>query len=311
MNDSQYFIAKHKDEAIRMQSRSGGIFSALSSEWLTRSGVVYGCVLDENLRVRHIKADTEEDRDQMRGSKYVQSDLGNSFASIKRDLESDRWVLFSGMPCQVAGLRSFLGKDYPRLLCVDIVCHGVPSPKVFQDYLDYWRRKKGKEVVSVDFRNKKKYGWEKSIETIKFSDEEVDSTIFTELFYQHRVIRPSCYHCPYKSLDRVGDITIGDAWGIQQANPEMNDGKGTSLVMINTEKGNEAMEYVRNVCEFVPVPIEPYMQEPLVENYSVPKGRDVFWKKYARSSFGRIATRYTEVAFYRRIRRWLKSRLKR
>lgn len=311
MNDDKYFIAKHKNEKIRLLSRSGGVFTALSDEWLKRNGVIYGCVMDENLYIRHVRAETEGERNRMRGSKYVQSDLGNSFVLIKRDLDDNRWVLFSGTSCQVAGLRAFLGKDYQKLLCVDIVCHGVPSPKVWQDYLNYWRQKRKKQIISVDFRNKEKYGWASHIETIKFTERNIDSRIYTELFYQHRILRPSCYKCPHKSLNHPGDITIADAWGVHEANPEVDDNKGVSLLLINTSKGREVMHYVKGACNIESVDIKKYMQEPLMRAFDKPDDRDAFWKEYSNSSFDKIAKKYTEAAFHRKVRLWLRKQKQR
>ena len=144
------FAVKHKDESIRAKSRSGGIFTAISNQFLN-GGVVYGCVLDDEFNAHHIRVEDNVGRDAMRGSKYIQSKMGDCFRQVKNDLDSGRKVLFSGTSCQIAGLRCFLQKDYTNLLCVDIVCHGVPSPTVWHKYLDWIS--KGKKITGVDFRN--------------------------------------------------------------------------------------------------------------------------------------------------------------
>lgn len=311
---NRYYIVKHKNMQIRLASRSGGVFTALSDAWLSRGGVIYGCVLDENLKACHVRASSPAERDCMRGSKYVQSDMGRCFSEIKKDLNAGKYVLFSGTSCQVAGLRAFLGERQDKLLCIDIVCHGVPSPLVWSDYLNYWRNKTGKEIVSVDFRNKKKYGWASHIETIALPDKKIDTRIFTELFYQHRILRPSCYQCPYKSLNHPGDITIADAWGVQKANPDFDDNKGVSLIMVNTSLGEDVLRYVKRDCDIEDVDIEQYMQEPLVRPYDEPSDREAFWDEYLRVPFSKIAKKYTEAAFHRKVRLWLrkqKQKLKR
>lgn len=304
MEKKRYYIAKHKDIRIRMNSRSGGVFTALSDEWLKRGGVIYGCVLDDELNVRHIRAEDSTGRDRMRGSKYVQSDIGNCYSMVCDDLKAGRYVLFSGTSCQIAGLRTLTGEN-EKLLCVDIVCHGVPSPLVWNDYLNYWKRKKKTPVTSADFRNKKDHGWVNHIETIRFGNEETDSRIFTELFFQHRVLRPSCYCCPYKSLDHPGDITIADAWGVQIANPEFDDNKGVSLLLINTALGESLLTNIKDDCDLKAVEIIRYMQEPLLKPFEKPIDRDDFWKQYNTKSFDYIAKKYTEAALHRRIRAWL------
>ena len=147
MNQITYAV-KHKDKDVVTQSRSGGIFTAVSDIVLLNNGIVYGCILDEQLHVIHIRAVSQKDRDFMRGSKYVQSKLGNTYKNVKKDLNGNKVVLFTGTSCQVAGLKAFLGKEYNNLLCIDIVCHGVPSPKLFEEYVKW-----NGTVKSIDFRN--------------------------------------------------------------------------------------------------------------------------------------------------------------
>ena len=283
------FAVKHKDESIRAYSRSGGIFTALSDNFLN-GGVVYGCVLDNKFNAHHVRVEDNDGRDAMRGSKYIQSKIGDCFRLVKKDLEEGRKVLFSGTSCQVAGLHCFLQKDYPNLLCVDIVCHGVPSPTVWHKYLDWISQ--GKKVTGVDFRNKKDFGWAAHIETIRMGDDKVDSEVFKNLFYGHNVLRPSCYECPYKSIHHPGDITIADYWGIDKAAPGFNDNKGVSLVLVNSDKGQEYFEKVKNDVEWQETRIEDSMQPPLKAPFPRPKERDVFWKEFKTKDFSYIAKKY-------------------
>jgi len=162
------YAVKHKDINTRIASRSGGIFSALSDKVLDSSGVVYGCILTDDFKAVHGRAKSKLERNKMRDSKYTQSNLGNVFRTVKLDVEEGKHVLFSGTSCQIAGLRDFLGKQYSNLLCVDIVCHG--SPFVWQKYLHWQELKAKSKCISVDFRNKKDFGWADHIETLAFED---------------------------------------------------------------------------------------------------------------------------------------------
>ena len=156
-------------------------------------------------------------------------------------------MLFSGTSCQVDGLKKYLGKEYDNLFCVDIVCHGVPSKKIWDAYLHWQEQKKRSKVARVDFRNKKDYGWHDHVETFYFeSGKSTSSRIFRNLFYGHMILRPSCYECPYKSIMHPGDITIADYWGIEKAAPEFDDNKGVSLVLVNNEVGERILELVNS-----------------------------------------------------------------
>lgn len=240
----QTFAAKHRDEVIRMASRSGGIFTALSDYVLEQNGVVYGAVLNDSFMAEHIRATTKDERDRMRGSKYIESRLGDSFKLIKKDLEDGTIVLFTGTSCQVAGLRAFLRKDYRNLIAVDILCKGVPSPKVWRSYLEWLSHWLG-QCVAVDFRNKRDFGWADHVETISFKKRMKHSRVFAKLFSSHYMLRPSCYECRYKTVMHPGDLTIGDYWEIDRALPGFNDNRGVSLVMVNTSRGKVVFDEIK------------------------------------------------------------------
>lgn len=283
------FAVKHLDESIRAASRSGGIFTALSDCFLN-SGVVYGCVLDEKFNAVHIRVEDAVGRNKMRGSKYIQSSMGNSYNEVKKDLEAGKSVLFSGTSCQISGLKRFLQKDYSNLLCVDIVCHGVPSPKVWHKYLEW--QAKGKKVKSVNFRNKADFGWRAHVESINIDDKRINSEVFKNLFYGHNILRPSCYECPYKSIYHPGDITIADYWGIENAAPEFDDNKGVSLVLVNTEKGAEYFEKAKKDIVWKVTRIEDSMQPPLKAPFPCPESRKQFWKDFEEKKFSYIVKKY-------------------
>ena len=286
------YALKHCDPQIRAASRSGGLFTAVSDLVLQSGGVVYGCVLIDCKEAVHIRATTREQRDACRGSKYIQSKIFDLFQSIRQDLESGLWVLFSGTACQVHAVQDFCKGVDSKLLCVDIVCHGVPSPKVWEDYLKYICKKEKKKAVAADFRDKKRFGWTDHKETIEFSDGTVYSgDTFTKLFYDHLILRRDCFSCPYKNVNRYGDISIADCWGILKWYPEFGDDKGTSLVLVNTEKGRDFFSRLENVS-FIPVELEKLLQPPLKQNWDCPALYDDFWNYYPKHSFGKTIMRY-------------------
>ena len=309
------YAVKHKDEDTRAASRSGGVFTALSDQVLSKGGVVYGCILTEDFNAVHIRADDMEERNRMRGSKYIQSKLGDTFKNVKVDLDAQKSVLFSGTSCQVAGLKKYLGKKYSNLICVDIVCHGVPSAKVWNEYLNWQAQKNKSNIVSVDFRNKKDFGWHDHVETIRFENNRVvNRKVFTNLFYGHNILRPSCYECPYKSVMHPGDITIADYWGIEKAASEFDDNKGVSLVLINNESGAGVFEIVKERLIWKQTKLEDSLQPPLKAPFPKPHNREQFWRDFKNKPFEYIAKKYGGIGlmnkskiFLRKIKRKIKK----
>lgn len=287
------YAVKHKELQTRMASRSGGIFTALSDVILGEGGSVYGCMLTEDMTAKHIRAGSADQRNKMRGSKYVQSEMGTVFQAVRQDLSEGKKVLFTGTSCQVAGLHGYLGKDYENLFCMDIVCHGVPSPLVWKDYLKWQEQKNKAKVTGVDFRNKRDYGWRAHIESLFFQNgRQVDSKVFTRLFYSHNILRPCCYRCPYKDVIHPGDITAADYWGIDKAAPGFNDDKGVSLVLINDEKGMNLFNKSLKELEIRETSLENSMQAPLKAPFDKPVTREKFWRNYSSRSFDSIAAEY-------------------
>ncbi len=290
-NPSVYAV-KHKNSEVRMNSRSGGFFTALSDYVLDRGGVVYGCILTETFEAVHVRADNSIMRDSMRGSKYVQSRMGDVFADVRKDLHDDRrWVLFTGTPCQVSGLRGFLDDDYEKLILTDILCHGVPSPEVWRQYL-VWQEKQNGKCTDVDFRNKKDFGWADHVETLRFGDKVVNSQVFTYIYYGHRALRPCCYQCPFRSLHRVGDVSMADYWEIDRAYPGFNDNKGVSLVFVNNDKGAKVFDGVKNDLEWKQTKLEDSTRPSMLHPFPEPEDRDLFWRDFSSGSFGKVARKY-------------------
>ena len=270
------YAAKNRDEEIRRQSSSGGIFTPLAEAVIRDGGVVFGAKFDKDWNVVHAWTDTIEGIADFRGSKYVQSTIGNTYREAREFLKQGRKVLFSGTPCQIAGLRKFLRKEYGNLLAVDVVCHGVPSPLVWRKYLEETRenlraeRDAGKNTLSsslndlpvitgISFRDKT-HGWKKfgfrlryaaskaaensvSVPAINKEQEMLQSfrdNIFMQGFLANLYLRPSCYACAARSGKGGSDISIADFWGVQNYYPEFDDDKGVGLVLVNTNKGKRA-----------------------------------------------------------------------
>lgn len=239
---------QHLDQQVRGASSSGGVFTALARGMLAQGGVVFGAAFDEKLRVEHVGAFDESEIAAMRGSKYVQSDSADAIKNAVSLLSRGIPVLFSGTPCQIAGLKACTGGKYDDLLLtVDFVCHGVPSPGVFAAYIDELEKKNGKKVVSYAFRDKRK-GWKDFSAVAVFEDgSEMAGDQRTEPFLygflQNLYLRPSCSQCTaYRGEQRLSDLTMADLWGAQQICPDKDDDTGLSLVFVNTERGMQALK---------------------------------------------------------------------
>lgn len=245
------YAAITPNEKIRKESSSGGIFTAIASAVLKEGGVVFGARFDTDWSVMHDYTETHEGLAAFRGSKYLQSRIGNTFRQAEDFLKSGRKVFFTGTPCQIAGLRRYLRKDYPNLLTMDFICHGVPSPLVWQQYLQEVRKKHSDIKISQIYFRDKTIGWKKFSLKITQIKEQEEITVLSEPFLQNIYmlgflkdiyLRPSCYSCAAKSMKSGSDLTIGDFWGIHQKMPEWDDDRGTSCVLIQTEKGKQYFE---------------------------------------------------------------------
>ena len=243
------YQAKHKDREILKRSSSGGVFLALAQTVLDESGFVCGAVFNEGWNVKHLIASDKETCRLFCGSKYTQSDLGDCFQEIKRILEDNKTVLFSGCPCQCAALHLWLGKKYDTLIIVDFICHGTLSAQLFREYLDWLRDKAHSEIRKFQFRDKER-GWVDSGPRIEFANGKVLSwplyeDIYMQGYFQNLCMRESCYHCKFKDFKSGSDITLGDFWGAENKSPEFFDSDGVSLVIANTEKGEKLVTQAR------------------------------------------------------------------
>lgn len=243
-----FFAAKNKQEEKRMTSSSGGIFQNLAEYVINNlGGVVFGAVFAEDYtNVEHICTDTTEGILSMKGSKYMQSNTRSTYIEVKKYLESGRSVLYTGTPCQIAGLTAYLGRNYENLYTQDIICHGVPSQKMWNKYIN--EEIQFKKITSVSFRNKK-YGWKNGTMTISGDEKEVNikssQSPYMRGFADNLFLRKSCYNCCFKGDNYYSDITLGDFWGIQNVLPEYDDNKGTSVIIVHTKKGMDLFNRVK------------------------------------------------------------------
>ena len=297
------YAAKNLDEEIRKASSSGGIFSLLAEQVIDEGGVVFGACFDDRWEVIHDYTETKEGLARFRGSKYVQSNIGHTYKRAGGFLQDGRKVLFSGTPCQIAGLLAFLHKDYDALLCCDVICHGIPSPMVWREYLN-----ENKKYILASLHNPsdgssyryikinmhdKSYGWKRYSYNFEMKN-DIDDTILSLNEYRYKnkyflllrdniYLRPSCYNCPVKSLKSGSDITIGDYWGIEDVFPEIDDDMGISAVMINTAKGKE---YYDRLNKEVIYSISTKYTDVIKKNRrlensgSLPSQRVVFFKRW-------------------------------
>lgn len=292
-----------KDRRILNESSSGGFFSIAASRVLSCNGAVYGAAFDDDLNLRHVRIDREEELACLRGSKYVQSDVGLIYRDVEKDLKGNLVVLFVGTSCQVAGLKSFLGKDYPGLVTVDLVCHGVPSPDVFRKYIGWIEDKNGGRCSNFSFRQKK-WSWHNYNICADIEKENgkkgkyiriCHKDIFLQGFLKDLFLRPSCHMCRYASVEKCADITIGDFWGYRDRAALKDKDEGISLVIAQNQKGLDFISGIdRNefVCEEVPLQEAVDGNAALVHSFPPSEARVAFWNDFKEMDFDRLIEKY-------------------
>lgn len=241
----------NNDERIQNLSSSAGAFSIISSYVIEKGGVVFGAAWGDKYSIKHIKVDSKEGLKLLRRSKYIQSILGTTYRDVKEEIELGKLVLFSGTPCQVAGLKGYLGKEYNNLFLIDVACHGVPSSHIYRMFLDFEEKKKHRIIDNLDFRFKikDKASYITAIKYkmlgLKFTQYEPwFGTSYGYYFMNGEILRESCFYCKYADHNRVGDITLGDFWGVNEIFPNINERNGVGLVLTNTEKGESFLNAV-------------------------------------------------------------------
>ena len=313
------YAAMAKDEALRLASSSGGMFSLLASDILSKGGVVFGAAFDHNdWHVYHRPVENEAELAELRGSKYVQSDVGDSYRQVKAYLSAERPVLFTGTPCQIAALNKFLslqkGTPLDNLFLVDVVCHAVPSPLAWRKYLEkrassiYTDREGGlRDIRSISSR-RKNCGWKRYSLSLGFAnDKEYLSVFINDPFMRGFLAelynRPSCHNCPCKNLSSGSDITIADFWGIGTHIPEMDDDKGTSLILVNTVKGSDIFSSISTGLTFKAAEFDYAVNgNTAIVRPTIPhRNRGRFFNKVANQEFDTLVDRMLRPSLKARI----------
>ena len=319
------FSFVHSDKKVVEKSSSGGAFTALSDVILEKNGVVVGAIYDHDFNVIHSIAVTREERDRMRGSKYVQCNPGLLYREIKSRLLNQP-VLFVGTPCQCAGLKSYLKKDYDNLIVVDFLCHGVPSNKMFKEHIAYIGKKHKGRAVEYSFRAKK-YGWNSYANVVTFTElsqkqnssakkqsrvQEDSSWLaqaFLTFFAVNLSLRPSCFNCPYRSNHRPSDITIGDFWQIEYLTGK-KDKSGVSFVTVNSSKGESIIRDIEKSAKLKEYTLEQVKFRLPSNATKKPKRYDAFWNDYKTSGYEKVLQKHFNNSIKARVRWEIKKMAK-
>lgn len=301
-SESKAFAAINNNETIRMESSSGGVFTAIAEKIIKTGGKVFGAKFSEDFKsVIHSWTDDLYGLKDFRGSKYLQSNVNNSFKECERFLKAGEKVLFSGTPCQIQGLKKYLRKEYDNLLTIDFICHGVPSPLLWQKYVEYHENIAASKVVKTSSR-RKNCGWKMFSLWFAFANHSeysktLDKDPYMQMFLKDTCLRASCYDCPAKGLERVSDITIADFWGIQNEYPDFDDDKGSSFVIVHNPK---VIALFSDVCKIKEIDLNSGLRHnpAMVKSCVKPKSRDTFFKDLQTLSFDKMIKKYVETSWY-------------
>jgi len=306
------YAAQNTCAAVREASSSGGVFSLLAARVLERGGVVFGAGYDATFRVLHEGVEDVAGLARLRGSKYVQSDMNDAFRRVRSQLDAGRQVLFSGSPCQVAGLRAFLGKESDRLLCVDFVCHGVPSPRVFELWRRCLEKRYRSKITDVSFRNKAR-GWHQFSFAASFADGRtyrgtVKEELYLRGFLSNLFLRPACHACQFKEMKSGSDLTLADYWGVEKRFACFQDNRGTSLVLVNSAAGRELLQSCASRLELRDSDYAHALAcNPSIQRSSLPHpGRALFFKRLETHALSGLLLRMAKFSFRRRVKLYVK-----
>ena len=316
MNQLKCYACYHSDPSVRTNSSSGGIFTLFAEKILSCYGTVYGVAMSEDCySAEFIRITNRNDIRKLQGSKYLQAKVGKIYLQVKSDLEACKMVLFSGTGCQINALKKFLGKDYDNLLCLDVICHGVPSPKLWRKYAEFYEKQNGSKIVDVNFRCKDKGWFDFGIKLIDdknsnvFVSKENDSYLL--MFLRDYCLRPSCYECTAKN-QKESDISIADFWGIDSVIPKMKRINGVSFVILRTDKGSDLFSSVSKGLISERVSFQDGVKRNPAEYRSAkrPLERDVFFVDMNSMTFEELRQKYAvpkPISLKRKIKNLLKK----
>lgn len=306
------FIAYTKDLQYKKNSSSGGIFPILATKILDENGIVIGATFDKDKKLKHFSITDKKDLNKLEGSKYLQSDLEDIFTYIKEKIKNQK-VLFVGTPCQVAGLKSFLNKEHENLICIDLFCHGVPSPKLFEKYVNELEKDNNDILIDYKFRDKAT-GWDSYSNTALFknstrSELQINNN-YMKLFLSDVSLRESCFNCNFKLENKYSDLTLGDFWGIKQYYPEMYDKQGVSAVIVNTLKGEKVFNSILGDLNYKECNINEitHGNPCLIKSVTRPNDRDIFFNDIDKMDIPELVKKYVpKKSFISRVKNKIKS----
>lgn len=315
-NDRSFSYAViNKNSAVRLKSSSGGVFSLLAEYVLQRSGIVFGAAFNEKWEVVHTCIKDTRELYKLRGSKYVQSYIGNTYNSVKAFLDAGKEVLFSGTPCQIGGLKAFLQREYSNLITVDLICHGVPSPLVWKKYVEV--RSKDRDISSIFFRSKN-LSWERFLLEFEFQDsskylQPLDRDVYLRGFLANLYLRRSCYECPFKGINRLSDFTLADFWGIDEILPALNDHKGISLVFCHNLHAKTILNSLNAEVVKYDLSKEQVLKynSAMIKSSALNTNREKFFLELTSNKYSidRLIYSYVKEPYIKRIYRFIKRRL--
>lgn len=288
-DENIYMGVQVKEDELRYFSSSGGVFSVLAKYVIGYLGTVYGAGYSENMKVIHKEAENRQQLEQIKRTKYVQSDMDGIYSKIEDNLKAGRWVLFCGTPCQANALMLFLKRSYERLIVVDLVCYGVPSPGIWEDYVSYLERIHKGKMTDFSFRDKRNKDNGHMRSYIIDGKEYISSfydDIYCKMFFKNYILRPSCYNCKFCTVNRKSDFTIGDFWGIEHVRPDFDDGMGTSMVIAHSSKAKKIWNDIALELNWFECTKEDILQPRLLEPTNPARGRKGFMLLY--KAFGII-----------------------
>lgn len=292
----EIIAATNCDQVILNKSSSGGVFLELCKYVIAQSGIVAGAIYDQDMIVRHEIRETMEGCLAFSGSKYAQSRIDGIFSKIKKTLQSERLVLFSGLPCQIAGLKRYLKKEYSNLLTCDLVCSGVTSPLAFEGYIRWLEDREQSRIISICMKDKS-HGWLNPQIRIEFVNKKTlngsdEVQVWQRAYNSALYMRPLCYNCPYTSLQRTGDITLGDFWAVQAMRPTSFDPAGVSLVLLNTERGKELFSHIKKQFKTTTLSESEVLQSALTTPKKMPSERSFVMESLRSKGFMAYAHRF-------------------
>lgn len=304
--EGQFFAAINEEGPVRAASASGGLFSLFAKTYIDQGGIVYGAAFDTNWQVSHIRCSNYKTLGRIQKSKYVQSSILHVYRDIEKDLADGKQVLFSGTACQCSGVKSYInqkGLGTGNLLLVDLICHGVPSPKLWASYIKMREGAQGK-ITDINFRNKDN-SWKDYCMSIAFENGRVDKyrqneDYFLVLFFHNLILRESCYRCRYASVQRTSDLTLGDYWGITEFHPDFNDDKGASVLLVNSDKGRSLWEACKEGTRNIEISRYNLAKHQINLQHPSRKDKryDAFWEDYYKKGFDYILKKYADATVF-------------